>query len=245
MDYKANPDQKYLFAQYTLVINRKPLFYVMLLIIPCLLCTLLVLVSFAIPPENDERVGFCATVFTSVSVYLLIMAELLPEKSDTLPILGIYYTITMSEIALVLTTTILILSAYHSAREPPAWLKALYRMCSCKPKRKNEVSVSRLFVKPNAVESEATTANRRDLDKLQVPAPVDPECEPAVLNNSEPAEYVEEDDNRKIWRATAITCDRIFFWVFLLIFIISTGYLIISSKAQVLRIKNFKLTDVG
>lgn len=112
-------------TEYTLKIKRRPLYYTMLMIMPCVACTLLVLASFAIPPEISERIGFCSTVMLSISVYLLIMADMLPEKSDTLPILGIYYIITMLEIALAIIGTIIVLRIYHSASEPPDCFKTL------------------------------------------------------------------------------------------------------------------------
>lgn len=112
-------------TEYTLKIKRRPLYYTMLMIMPCVVCTLLVLASFAIPPEISERIGFCSTVMLSISVYLLIMADMLPEKSDTLPILGIYYIITMLEIALAIIGTIIVLRIYHSASEPPDCFKTL------------------------------------------------------------------------------------------------------------------------
>ena len=222
---RARSAQKYSFAKYTLEIKRKPLYYVMLLIIPCVLCTMLVLISFAIPPENGERIGFCSTIMISVSVYLLIMADMLPEKSDTLPILGIYYTITMVEIALALIATIVVLSLYHSVNEPPACFKALYRMCKRKKKqeiqRKSIVKL-RKFLKRNAIASETTTVEG-DSDAISghVPVPVDPEQKPVILDDNE----LTEDDKRKIWRKTAVTCDRIFFWLFFITFLASTGYL--------------------
>ena len=53
------------------------------------------------------------------------------------------------------------------------------------------------------------------------PQQVDPELKPVVLNeDNEPT-----DDNRKVWRAVAVTCDRVFFWLFLIMFLSSTGYL--------------------
>ena len=173
MEQKANSARKYSFVKYTLEIKRRPLYYVMLLIVPCVLCTMLVLISFAIPPENGERIGFCSTVMISVSVYLPIMADMLPEKSDTLPILGIYYTITMVEIALALMATILVLSAYHSVSEPPACFKALYRIREQKRKKQLESArkvKSMKFLKRNAVESVTTTveseANQSHVSKL-------------------------------------------------------------------------------
>lgn len=111
--------------EYTLKIKRRPLYYTMLMIMPCVVCTLLVLASFAIPPEISERIGFCSTVMLSISVYLLIMADILPEKSDTLPILGIYYIITMLEITLPIIGTIIVFRIYHSVSEPPNRFKTL------------------------------------------------------------------------------------------------------------------------
>ena len=224
MEQRANSAQKYSFAKYTLKIKRKPLYYIMLLIIPCVLCTMLVLISFSIPPENGERISFCATIMISISVYLLIMADLLPEKSDTLPILGIYYTITMVEIAAALMATILVLRVYHSVSEPPACFKALCRVRKPKPKKGTEcagkLKLKKFLSKRNAVASDITIVGEEDTI-VHAPDQVDPEQKPVVLNeDNEPA-----DDNRQVWRAVAVTCDRLFFWLFLIIFLSSTGYL--------------------
>ena len=55
MKQRANSAQNYSFAKYTLKIKRKPLYYIMLLIIPCVLCTLLVLISFSIPSKMERE----------------------------------------------------------------------------------------------------------------------------------------------------------------------------------------------
>ena len=222
MKQRANSAQKYSFAKYTLRIKRRPLYYIMLLIVPCVLCTLLVLISFSIPPENGERIGFCATIMISISVYLLIMADLLPEKSDTLPILGIYYTITMVEIAAALMATILVLRVYHSVSEPPACFKALCR--ARKPKSQNRIEcASKLKLKKKFLSKRNAVASDMNIvGDEHAPEAVDPEQKPgALIENNEPA----EDDNRKIWRAVAVKCDRLFFWLFLIMFLASTGYL--------------------
>ena len=225
MEQRANSAQKYSFAKYTLKIKRKPLYYIMLLIIPCVLCTMLVLISFSIPPENGERISFCATIMISISVYLLIMADLLPEKSDTLPILGIYYTITMVEIAAALMATIFVLRVYHSVSEPPSCFKVLCR--ARKPKLKKRIDWSSKLIlkkflsKRNAVASDVTIVGDNEDVTARAPNQLDPEQKPVVLNeDNEPA-----DDNRQVWRAVAVTCDRLFFWLFLIIFLSSTGYL--------------------
>ena len=224
MEQRVNLAQKYSFAKYRLKITRRPLYYIMLLIVPCVLCTMLVLISFAIPPENGERIGFCATIMISVSFYLIIMTDMLPEKSDTLPILGIYYTITMVEIAAALMATILVLRVYHSVSEPPACFKALCRVRKPKPKKGTEcagkLKLKKFLSKRNAVASDITIVGEEDTI-VHAPDQVDPEQKPVVLNeDNEPA-----DGNRQVWRAVAVTCDRLFFWLFLIIFLSSTGYL--------------------
>ena len=229
MEQRVNSAQKYSFAKYRLKIKRRPLYYVMLLIVPCVLCTLLVLISFSIPPENGERIGFCATIMISVSFYLIIMTDMLPEKSDTLPILGIYYTITMVEIAAALMATIFVLRVYHSVSEPPACFKALCGVRKPKPKKGMEfpskLKLKKFLSKRNAVESDLTiVGDNSNVPTSHAPGQVDPEQNPVVLNDrkdNEPA----EGDNRRVWRAVAVTCDRLFFWLFLIMFLSSTGYL--------------------
>ncbi|XP_058940201.2 neuronal acetylcholine receptor subunit alpha-5 isoform X1 [Pocillopora verrucosa] len=213
---------------YTLKIKRRPLYYIMLMIIPCVLCTLLVLASFAIPPENGERIGFCSTVMLSISVYLLIMADMLPEKSDTLPVLGVYYTITMFEIALALIGTIIVLRIYHSASEPPNCFKTLHK--KRKAKKLKKIRVGGKWMMTKLLRGNAVTNNSNpvggDAEPNITQVPVDTEPQETEVKGDGNGIELTEDDNQKIWRSIAVTCDRIFFWLFSIIFIGSTAYVI-------------------
>ena len=100
-------------------IGRKPLFFVLFTIVPCMIIGLLVLVSFFIPTESGGRIGLCSTILLSVSVYLLVVVNKLPEQSDELPIIGVYYIVIMFEIGLALTVTVVVMMAHHATSEPP------------------------------------------------------------------------------------------------------------------------------
>ena len=219
---------EYPLITYTLEIKRRPLYYIMLMIIPCVLCTLLVLASFAIPPENGERIGFCSTVMLSISVYLLIMADMLPEKSDTLPVLGVYYTITMFEIALALIGTIIVLRIYHSASEPPNCFKTLHK--KRKAKKLKKIRVGGKWMMTKLLRGNAVTNNSNpvggDAEPNITQVPVDTEPQQTEVKGDGNGIELTEDDNQKIWRSIAVTCDRIFFWLFSIIFIGSTAYVI-------------------
>ena len=117
-------------------IGRKPLFFVLFSIVPCMIIGMLVLVSFFIPVESGERIGLCATILLAVSVYLLVVTDQLPEQSDTLPLIGVYYIMIMFEIGLALAASVLVLRTHHATSEPPRILtyitgetnKILYQM---------------------------------------------------------------------------------------------------------------------
>ena len=101
------------------------MFFVLFSFVPCMIIGMLILVSFFIPAQSGERIGLCATILLAVSVYLLVVIDQLPEQSDTLPLIGVYYTVIMFEIGLALTATVLMLMAHHATSEPPrilAWI---------------------------------------------------------------------------------------------------------------------------
>lgn len=109
-------------------IGRRPMFFVLFSIVPCMIIGLLTLVSFFIPAESGERIGLCATIMLAVSVYLLVVTEQLPEQSETLPVIGVYYLVIMFEIGLALAATVMVLKAHHATSQPPrilVWLTGL------------------------------------------------------------------------------------------------------------------------
>lgn len=128
--------ERYSQAVYEFTLKRHPDFFLLYLILPCVALVALTLLSFLIPPESGERIGFGITVILSFSVYLIVISDKLPEKSDKKPLLGqlyvsIFYTLVTSFIA----GTINVRLAYNSTR-PPQWLLSLvqgsWRKCERK-----------------------------------------------------------------------------------------------------------------
>jgi len=80
---------------YTLVLRRRPLYYVFNMVFPCLLITLVAFLGFYLPPDSGEKVSIGITTLLSITVFLMLVAESMPPTSDELPLLGIYYAITI------------------------------------------------------------------------------------------------------------------------------------------------------
>lgn len=85
---------------YRLVIRRRPLYYVFNMVFPCLLITMVAFLGFFLPPSSTEKVSMGITTLLSITVYLMLVAESMPPTSEQLPLLGIYYAVTIGIVSL-------------------------------------------------------------------------------------------------------------------------------------------------
>lgn len=69
-------------------IFRKPLLYVINLIVPLVYLLILDLASFFISEGRGEKLSFKVTVLLSISVFMLILKDILPSTEDSLPMIG-------------------------------------------------------------------------------------------------------------------------------------------------------------
>ena len=112
--YACCPDEKYPDITFTINLQRRSLFYTYNLIIPNFLIALLAFFSFYIPVECGERISFVITVLLSMTVFLLLVAESVPPTSEAVPVIGMYYTSSIIEVALALVATGISLKVYYS-----------------------------------------------------------------------------------------------------------------------------------
>ncbi|KAI3379489.1 hypothetical protein SNEBB_005444 [Seison nebaliae] len=79
--------------KYKIFIRRKPLHITYNIVLPCMMLSLLTLISFAIPFQ--QQVHICISTLLSYSVYSLLVSERVPAQSDSVPWISIYLTLTM------------------------------------------------------------------------------------------------------------------------------------------------------
>ncbi|XP_068703036.1 neuronal acetylcholine receptor subunit non-alpha-2-like isoform X2 [Montipora foliosa] len=207
-------------------IGRRPMFFVLFSIVPCMIIGMLTLVSFFIPAESVERIGLCATILLAVSVYLLVVTEQLPEQSETLPLIGVYYTVVMFEIGLALAATVLVLKAHHATSAPPKLLTYLTAIndISCRKrmvKRKNSNATSPYMVP--GVEKAEPGKEEEDKENADVIESGEVETKkPRTSVTFSTNTFDESAMNQETWKEIAIALDRVFFWVFLTLFVLSS-----------------------
>ncbi|XP_078345193.1 neuronal acetylcholine receptor subunit alpha-10-like isoform X2 [Oculina patagonica] len=112
--YACCPNETYPDITFVIHLKRRSLYYTFNLIIPNFLIALLAFFSFYIPVECGERLSFVITVLLSMTVFLLLVAESIPPTSEAVPVIGMYYTSSIIEVALALVATGISLKVYYS-----------------------------------------------------------------------------------------------------------------------------------
>ncbi|ELT92735.1 hypothetical protein CAPTEDRAFT_165266 [Capitella teleta] len=106
-------EEPYPDVTYIIQMRRKPLFYVFNMILPCMIITLVALLGFYIPSDSGEKVTMGITTLLSMTVFLMLVTENMPPTSDVLPLIGLYYGITIAIVSLATAMTVLTLNIHH------------------------------------------------------------------------------------------------------------------------------------
>ncbi|KAL8566509.1 hypothetical protein ACOMHN_012327 [Nucella lapillus] len=114
---------------FTLVLRRRHLFYIFSMMFPCALIQLMASLAFLLPCETNEKVGLEITVLLSLAVMQLVIMDMIPASSETLPIIGLYFTLAMIVVSVSCMMTVVVLAIHfpHRHRPLPPWAIAILR----------------------------------------------------------------------------------------------------------------------
>ncbi|XP_051244577.1 5-hydroxytryptamine receptor 3A-like isoform X2 [Dicentrarchus labrax] len=93
---------------YTIIMMRKPMLYVVILIVPLFYLMILDLASFFISEARGEKLSFKVTVLLSISVLLLILQDMLPSTEENLPMMAVYCVVTFALVGISLLEAMLV-----------------------------------------------------------------------------------------------------------------------------------------
>uniref|UniRef100_A0A336MI73 CSON015083 protein n=1 Tax=Culicoides sonorensis TaxID=179676 RepID=A0A336MI73_CULSO len=95
---------------FNITLRRKTLFYTVNLIIPCVGISFLSILVFYLPSESGEKISLCISILLSLTVFFLLLTEIIPATSLTVPLLGKYLLFTMILVTLSVVVTIAVLN---------------------------------------------------------------------------------------------------------------------------------------
>ena len=72
----------------TVELQRKPNFYIMILMIPSILVSLISVIGFLLPSESGEKVSLQLTGLLSYSLVFLVVVDIIPPIGGSFPLIG-------------------------------------------------------------------------------------------------------------------------------------------------------------
>ncbi|XP_031693976.1 neuronal acetylcholine receptor subunit alpha-7 [Oncorhynchus kisutch] len=111
---------------FVVTLRRRTLFYALNLLVPCVLISSLTLLLFILPARSGEKIGLGITVLLSLTVFMLLVAEIMPATSDSIPLIGQYFVSTMVTVGMSVVATVVVLQYHHhdpNSGDMPQWVE--------------------------------------------------------------------------------------------------------------------------
>jgi hypothetical protein len=218
---------------YSLEFQRKALYYIMTIIVPSMLLSLLACVSFLFPADSGERVSLVISVLLGLVVFMLIVNDRTPVTSDAVPMVTELFNSIAATTVLALLATAFILRLNHVSSGVPvprclARIRDCIAVALCMKKASLPKRVKLNFEEILLSESSTQYINLRDFTG-QIPAGRKPLTEQKILVELQKiSAHLEEEsvasEMKEDWHYTMEVFDRLFFVLFFIIFCVFAAY---------------------
>ncbi|XP_068103132.1 acetylcholine receptor subunit alpha [Hyperolius riggenbachi] len=127
--YTCCPGTPYLDITYHFILLRLPLYFIVNVITPCLLFSFLTGLVFYLPTDSGEKMTLTISVLLSLTVFLLVIVELIPSTSSAVPLIGKYMLFTMVLVIASIIITVIVINTHHrspSTHAMPPWVRKIF-----------------------------------------------------------------------------------------------------------------------
>uniref|UniRef100_A0A8C4EKB8 5-hydroxytryptamine (serotonin) receptor 3B n=1 Tax=Dicentrarchus labrax TaxID=13489 RepID=A0A8C4EKB8_DICLA len=107
----------YAHIQFNVLIRRRPLLYVVGLLIPSIFLMLVDVISFYLPLNSGTRIVFKISILLGYTVFRVNMTDELPSTAVRTPLIGVFFVVCMALLMLSLIKSILVVKLLHHSEE--------------------------------------------------------------------------------------------------------------------------------
>uniref|UniRef100_A0A0R3S1N5 Acetylcholine receptor subunit alpha-type unc-63 n=1 Tax=Elaeophora elaphi TaxID=1147741 RepID=A0A0R3S1N5_9BILA len=114
---------------YEIRLRRKTLFYIVYLIFPIVSINFLTVLVFYLPSDGGEKISLCLNILISLTIFFLLLVEIIPSTSLVIPLIGKYLLFTMVLVTLSVIVTVITLNVHFrspSTHIMPEWTKRIF-----------------------------------------------------------------------------------------------------------------------
>lgn len=120
-----------LFPEWTfnVTLRRQSLFYTVNLIGPLVSHACVTLLVFYLPGDSRQKIALCINILLSLTVFFLMLAEIIPPTSLVVPLLGKYLVFTMILVVTSVTVTVCTYNVYYrslATHTMPDWARKIF-----------------------------------------------------------------------------------------------------------------------
>uniref|UniRef100_A0A336M209 CSON010718 protein n=2 Tax=Culicoides sonorensis TaxID=179676 RepID=A0A336M209_CULSO len=122
-------DEPYLDITFNITMRRKTLFYTVNLIIPCTGISFLTILVFYLPSDSGEKVSLSISILLSLTVFFLLLAEIIPPTSLVVPLLGKFVLFTMILDTFSICITVVVLNVHFRSPQTHTmapWVRTVF-----------------------------------------------------------------------------------------------------------------------
>uniref|UniRef100_A0A667YBZ0 Cholinergic receptor, nicotinic, alpha 4b n=1 Tax=Myripristis murdjan TaxID=586833 RepID=A0A667YBZ0_9TELE len=223
---------------YYFIIRRLPLFYTINLIIPCLLISCLTVLVFYLPSQCGEKITLCISVLLSLTVFLLLITEIIPSTSLVIPLIGEYLLFTMIFVTLSIIITVFVLNVHHRSPQThgmPHWVRRVFldlvpRVLFMKrppaAAKDNCKKLIEMMHRPTSISATGNFTKDPSSQKDAIVPTISPAMQRAIEGVQYIADHLKAEDAdfsvKEDWKYVAMVIDRIFLWMFVLVCILGS-----------------------
>ncbi|XP_052237893.1 neuronal acetylcholine receptor subunit alpha-2-like [Dreissena polymorpha] len=207
--------------EFWISVKRRHEYYNLNVIMPVVVTSLLIALTFIVPFESGEKLSYILTVFLSLAVLLTITSDALPPTSITVSNLAMYLGVVTVMAAVGMLITVLLLMVYHNE-------DAISESTSMSSKCILMIaSIAATFIRS----FKKHLIGRRATSKVVKVMPVNGHenaAEKKRVKSAESGKERDDDEDANVtWQDVAIILDRFVFIIFLAVSVaINFGFLI-------------------